>query len=116
VLKINRKAITKSEAEGFLYQGGVEYTLDKVRDVYEELPEKDAIIGKGAFLWYEIASHQYFKYGNKRTAFTVADVFLDVNNVNFNVNSEEKHFVSKAIALKIYDVEDVRQFITKSLK
>jgi len=116
VLTINRKVLTKSEVAGFLYRGGVEYTLDRVRDVYEELPEKDAIIGKGSFLLYEIASHQYFIHGNKRTAFTIADVFLDINDVNFDASLEEKHFVSKAIALKIYNIEDVRQFITKSLK
>lgn len=106
----------EGESVGFLYEGGIDYTLDEVMNRYEGLTEKNAIIGKAAFLWYEIASHQYFIHGNKRMGFTTADVFLDINGIKFNASTDDKHYVSKAISLGAFDEVDVRGLLTKSLK
>jgi len=113
---MNKKVLKQGESAGFLYEGGIDYTLDEVTNRYEKLKEKDAIIGKAAFLWNEIASHQYFIYGNKRMGFTTADVFLDINGIKFNASTNDKHYVSKAISLGAFDEADVIGILTKSLK
>jgi prophage maintenance system killer protein len=42
------------------------------------------IIERAAFYWFEIATHQAFHNGNKRTAFLAALSYLDMNGYNFD--------------------------------
>ena len=115
VKKINRKIVARSEA-GFNYQGGIEFDLSNVKTLYEDLPERESIIGKTAYLWHNIASNQYFVNGNKRTAYVIAEVFLRINNLRLIATEDNKIFVSQAIVNNIYTIDNVRQWITKSLK
>jgi len=115
VKKINRKIVPRSEA-GFNYQGGIEFILSNVKDLYEDLPERESIIGKTAYLWHSIASNQYLVSGNKRTGFVVAEVFLRINNLRLTMSEDNKFLVSHAISNNIFTVDIVRQWITKSLK
>ncbi|HJJ22705.1 MAG TPA: Fic family protein [Nitrosopumilus sp.] len=101
---------------GFNYKGGMEFVLANVQTLYDELEEKDAVIGKCAYLWYSIASNQYLTNGNKRTGYLVAEDFLRLNKLRLNITEDEKLFVSKAIANNIYTIDHIRHLITKALK
>jgi len=94
----------------------MEFVLSHVQTLYDDLEERDAIVGKCAYLWYSIASNQYLTNGNKRTGFLVAEGFLRLNKLSLNTTEDEKLFVSKAIANNIYTIDHVRQLITKALK
>ena len=111
---INQKIL--GSKSGFNYKGGMKFVLSHVQTLYDDLEEKDAIIGKCAYLWHSIASNQYLTNGNKRTGYLVAENFLRLNKLRLNTTEDEKLFVSKAIANNIYTIDHVRQLITKALK
>jgi len=115
VKEINNALVPTSE-RGFLYEGGIDFVTYGVAYEYEDLPIKDAIIGKAAYLWYQIASNQYFVNGNKRTGFTAADVFLRINGLTLTTNIDEKQLLSSAIARGVYSVESVRVEIAQYIK
>ena len=116
LLEINRSVLRKGEQVGFLYRGGMDFVVNEVLNQYEDLPIKDAIHGKTAYLWYHIANNQYFIYGNKRTAFETADVFLRVNNLTLTASEDVKHLISGIIANGLYTVESVRIEIAQYIK
>lgn len=113
--EINNSIVPPSE-QGFLYEGGIDFVVYGVEDKYEELPLREAIIGKAAYLWFQIASNQYFIHGNKRTAFITADVFLRINELTLNATEDEKHLISSAIARALFSVENVRIEIAQYIK
>ncbi len=115
VKEINDTLLPASE-RGFLYEGGVDFAVYGVSYEYEDLPIKDAIIGKAAYLWYQLASNQYFVNGNKRTGFTTADVFLKLNGFTLTASEDEKHVISSAIARGLYPIESVRVEIAQYIK
>jgi len=115
VEQINNKLLSASKTS-YNYKGGIEFILSNVKDTYDKLPKRDAIIGKASYLWYSIASNQYLSNGNKRTGFTVAESFLQLNNFTMNTTQEEKHAISTMIAKNVYGVDHVRQLLTKLLK
>lgn len=115
VEQINNKLLSASKTS-YNYKGGIEFILSNVKNTYDKLPERDAIIGKASYLWYAIASNQYLSNGNKRTGYTVAELFLQLNKFTINTTQEEKHAISTMIAQKVYQVDHVRQLLTKLLK
>jgi len=115
VKEINDTLVPVSE-RGFLYEGGIDFVTYGVVYEYEDLPIRDAIVGKAAYLWYQIASNQYFVNGNKRTGFTTADVFLRINGLTLTANIDEKQYLSSAIARGAYSVESVRVEIAQYIK
>ena len=115
VTTINNNFNPPSE-RGFLYEGGLDFTLYRVVDEYEDLKIEEAVIGKAAYLWYQIASNQYFVNGNKRTAFETADVFLTINGLTLNADIGEKHLISSSIANKLFTTENVRVEIARHFK
>jgi len=112
---INRKLVSDAEFS-YNYEGGIDFVLSNVKDLFENLSEEDEIIAKASYLWYNIAVHQYFTNGNKRTGYVVADVFLSLNGLKLGTTEDEKFFISKMLANGAYSLERVQQWITKSLK
>jgi len=115
VRKINRDLFPSSKT-GINYEGGLKFILSYVHELYDELGEKDAIIAKCAYLWYNIASSQYFTNGSKRTGYLVADDFLRLNNLKMKASEDEKYTASEGIANHILTVDHVSQWVTKALK
>jgi len=115
VCKINRDLFHISRT-GINYKGGLEFILSYVKELYDELDEKDAIIAKCAYLWHSIASTQHFTNGSKRTGYLVADNFLRLNKLKMNTSEDEKYFISMGIANHILTIDHVRQWVTKALK
>jgi len=115
VEQINNKLLSASKI-AYNYKGGIEFILSNVMDLYEEFPEKEAIIGKASYLWFAIASNQYLSNGNKRTGYAVAETFLQLNKFTLITTQDEKYAISTMIARKVYQVDHVRQLLTKLLK
>ena len=115
VKEINDALLPVSE-RGFLYEGGIDFILYNAELQYDDLPKKEAIIGKAAYLWFQIANNQYFVNGNKRTGFTTADVFLRINGLTLTANIDEKHVMSLGIANGLYSVDSVHFEITQYIK
>jgi len=112
---IRRKLNLPASETSYNYKGGIEFVLYHVKDVYEELPEREAIIGKAAYLLHSISSSQYFVCGNKRTGFLVACTFLNINNMHFNTSEEQKYLISRAVASPAYNIDNVRQILRQNL-
>ncbi len=113
--KIRQKINLESSETGYFYKGGVEFILYHVKDFGEELPEKDAILSKAAYLLYSISSNQYFVGGNKRTGLLVTSTFLNINNMHLNASEEDKYLISRAIASKSHSIESVINWIRQNL-
>jgi prophage maintenance system killer protein len=116
VEEIHRNLKPPPKALGYLYEGGVDFMLYQVEEIYENESERDAIIGKAAYLWHTLSFNQYFADGNKRLGFVIADTFLRINGIMFIADVSYKHEISTGIVNRNYDVEYVRQQITQSLK
>jgi death-on-curing protein len=114
--EIHKNLRPPPRAFGYLYEGGVDFMLYQVEEVYENESERDAIIGKAAYLWHTLSFNQYFADGNKRMGFVIADTFLRINGIIFNADINYKHQISTGITLKTHDVEKVRCLVTQSLK
>ncbi len=115
VVNINFQLVVSSE-RSLINKGSMEFTMDEVKYQFENLSERDAIIGKAAYLWYQIARGHFFINGNKRTGFITADTFLDINGLDFDAGTKDKHFISGAIVSGLYDLDAVREDIAKYLK
>jgi len=115
VVDINFQLVVRSE-RSILNKGSLEFTMEEVMDQFGDLSEHDAIIGKAAYLWYQIARGHFFINGNKRTGFITADTFLDLNGLDFVAGTGDKHFISGAIVSGVYDLDAVREDIAKYLK
>jgi len=115
VVDINFQLVVSSE-RSLLQRGGLEFTIEEVMYQFENISEREAIIGKAAYLWFQIARGHFFINGNKRTGFITADTFLDINGLDFVAGTNDKHFISGAIVSGLYDLDDVREDIAKYLK
>ena len=75
-------------ARGYVSRSNLEYLLDAVKDIGERLPNRQAMVKKAAFLLYNIIVIHPFLNGNKRTAFGLAEAFLEANG--YELVSESK--------------------------
>ncbi|MDG6999381.1 MAG: type II toxin-antitoxin system death-on-curing family toxin [Nitrososphaerota archaeon] len=69
----------KEGGTGFLYEGGLSYCVEALRDLHNEPNLFDALAWKAGYLMWCLVTNHPFLDGNKRTAFEAADVFLRAN-------------------------------------
>ncbi len=74
---------------GDLAKANLEFVLERVKDVGEELDIGKAIMKKAAFLLYSLVIHHPFINGNKRTAFEVVEAFLELNGYILRAKTDE---------------------------
>lgn len=74
---------------GDLAKANLEFVLERVKDVGEELDIGKAITKKAAFLLYSLVIHHPFINGNKRTAFEVVEAFLELNGYILRAETDE---------------------------
>jgi len=70
--------------KGYIYKGGLEFTLSQVQDLYDNdiQNEKEMIASKTGYLIQQITKGHFYSGGNKRTALLTADIFLNLNGYN----------------------------------
>ena len=74
-----------------LAKANLEFVLERVREVGEGLGGDEAIVKKAAFLLRSLIVQHPFINGNKRTAFEVADAFLELNGYRLRTATEEAY-------------------------
>jgi death-on-curing protein len=74
---------------GDLAKGNLEFALERVKHVGEGLDIEKAIVKKAAFLLYTLVIQHPFINGNKRTAFEVAEAFLEMNGYVLRAKTDE---------------------------
>jgi len=97
------------------YKGGIQFILDNVWNLYDDLDEKDAIVGKASYLWHTIASNQWYTNGNKRMGWHVGELMLSINGWQLNMLEDDKFAWSHLIATKHFEIDHVRQLMLKNL-
>ena len=73
---------------GHLSKSNLEYLLEAVKNVGERLDRKQAIAKKAAFLLHNLVVLHPFVNGNKRTAFELVRLFLQLNG--YEIKAESK--------------------------
>ena len=121
LVSINRRVVALTgEPHGYSPADG-EKLSGLVREVEQRADNQalqEAVPDKAALLVYKIASGQYFKAGNKRTALVAGLVFLEKNGYKIDVTNKEfvsvvdKVGVAAASLDELYDV--VRRLAAKS--
>jgi death on curing protein len=74
---------------GALAKGNLEFALEHVKDVGEDLDRERAVVKKAAFLVHSLVTQHPFINGNKRTAFEVIETFLELNGFVLRVEMDE---------------------------
>ena len=74
---------------GDLARANLEFVLERVKAIGEGLERKEAVVKKAAFLLYSLVTQHPFINGNKRTAFEVVDVFLELNGYALQAKTDE---------------------------
>jgi death-on-curing protein len=69
---------------------------------------------KAAVYMHTLATNQYFRDGNKRTAYITAATFLEFNGYVLCITDSELYYTAKLIANKKWDVDRVAQWLEEN--
>ncbi len=83
---------------GFVSRSNLDYLLDAVKDIGDKLPKKEAIVKKAAFPLYNVIVVHPFLNGNKRTAFGIAEAFLEANGYELVPQAKDAYELLLGIA------------------
>ena len=72
---------------------------------------EDAVCEKASLLVYKLASGQYFKAGNKRTALVAGHVFLRKNGFKVDLRSRSMAFTVDKVGVGAANLEDLYEVV-----
>jgi death-on-curing protein len=90
---------TTGGEHGYLSRSNFQFILNAVQEIGEELPVREAVILKAAYLRYNQVIQHPFVNGNKRTAYEVVKLFLDLNGYNLRPDLDEAYSFVLDIAM-----------------
>ena len=93
----------------------MEYVLDAVKEMGEELDVRNALTKKAAFLLYNLISQHPFVNGNKRTAFELVKLFLRLNGYEIKAKSREIYSILADIAAGKVSLNRAEEWIATNL-
>ncbi|SRR6266705_543940 len=100
---------------GDLAKANLEFVLERVKDVGNELDRDKAVVKKAAFLLYNLVIRHPFINGNKRTAFEVVDAFLELNGYILRAKTDEIYGLVSDISAGKMSQTDVEDWIATNL-
>ena len=100
---------------GDLSRSNLEYVLDAVKEMGEELDVRNALTKKAAFLLYNLISQHPFVNGNKRTAFELVKLFLRLNGYEIRAKSREIYSILADIAAGKVSLNRAEEWIATNL-
>jgi death-on-curing protein len=100
---------------GDLSRSNLEYILEAVKEIGEELDLHDSIKKKAAFLLYNLIAQHPFVNGNKRTAFELVKLFLRLNGSEIKAKSQETYSYLADIAAGRRSLNQVEEWIATNL-
>ncbi len=99
----------------YLYEGGVDFLLDSVHDLHEDLEYHDAVIAKAAYLFWNLVKGHYFVGGNKRTALLTTHMFLNYNGLFLRIRKGEGYLTCLRILHALIDEKGLRDWIKDNI-
>ena len=113
VLEIHGDVIAATGgSDGLRDEGLLESALARPHNVFAY--ENVTIFDLAATYAEAIAHNHPFIDGNKRTAFTTADIFLDVNGYRLKADKEEQADIMVDLAEKKISRDDLSSFFSKN--
>ena len=100
---------------GALAKANLEFAVDHVKDVGEDLDRDRAVVKKAAFLVHSLVTQHPFINGNKRTAFEVVETFLELNGYVLRVETEETYSLLSDLGSGKASESDAEKWITTNL-
>ena len=94
-----------------MYEGGVDFLLDSVHDLHEDLEFHDAVIAKAGYLFWNLVKGHYFVGGNKRTALLTTHMFLNYNGLFLRIRKGEGYLTCLRILHELIDEKELRVWI-----
>jgi death-on-curing protein len=102
---------------GFLYEGGLSYCVETVRDLHNDPDSFDALVWKASYLILWLITNHPFLDGNKRTEFTAADIFLRANDFEITrVDPNEVANILKGVASVQVTLDDLVSWLRRYLR
>ncbi len=115
VLLIHEKIVAASVAsDGMRDEGLLESALSRAQNLffYQDATLFDLAAGYAD----SIARHYPFVGGNKRTAFAVADLFLQMNGYHYRADQEEAANIMVALAEQKIPRSELAEFFSRNCK
>lgn len=100
----------------FVNRTNFEFTLDSVKTKFGNEPNKNTIAKKTAYMISQIVSGHPLADGNKRTAAFLAEVFLQINDVELLVSDNEFLTTLINLAAGRTHEKDIREFILQNIR
>ncbi len=100
----------------YISKGTLRYIMESVKDLFNDLPLREALVRKAAYLLYRIIAQHPFLDGNKRTGFGVADAFLRLNDRKILADPDEIVKLALSIAEGKVSEDDVYRWLSQHLR
>lgn len=100
----------------FVNRTNFEFTLDSVKTKFGNEPNKNTIAKKTAYMISQIVSGHPLADGNKRTAAFLAEIFLQINDVELLVSDNEFLTTLINLATGRTHEKDIREFILQNIR
>jgi len=101
---------------GYISEGTLQYVLESVKDIFNDMPYEEAFTAKASYLLYKIVTLHPFIDGNKRTAFGTAELLLHYNGYRIDVGAKAGETFVVNGANGLHDEVQVRRWIRQHLK
>ncbi|MCT3115543.1 type II toxin-antitoxin system death-on-curing family toxin [Leuconostoc lactis] len=76
------------------------------------------VLKRAVFYWYELATHQAFHNGNKRTAFLAMLLYIEMNGYSFNIDNvseNELYEYTVKIANKKFSMDKIYDLLLENI-
>ncbi len=100
---------------GCLSKSNLEYVIDTVKDVGNNLSRDRAVVAKAAFLLHTVIRLHPFLNGNKRTAYEIARLFVHLNGFDIAAGKEDAYSFLLEIARGEASADRVEAWIETNL-
>lgn len=101
---------------GFVNRTNFEFTLDSVKTKFGTESNKNTIAKKAAYIINSFVSGHPLADGNKRTAAFLAELFLQINDVDLLVSDKEFFTALINLAAGKTCEKDIREFILQNTR
>lgn len=120
IIGINVRAIQRyspNEIKGVRDSGAINATTQGMKQQVFGRNLYPTIERKAAFLYRNLAQKHPFQNANKRTAFSAMEMFLKINEVNFECTQDEAiQFTLRVVNDKTLTLEDITDWIKRHCK
>lgn len=115
ILKAHEEALTFGGAEGVMDEGKIDFLCTYLRDRRLRGTRKEIVLKKAAFILHYIVTQHPFIDGNKRTGFTVAMQFMNLNGFSVRFTEDEMEKLLLDLANLQLDGVEIEEWIKERM-